>query len=105
MAQKITVYWRDIPTQINVKRGRSKGKALLPQRFHEAVDKAAMRAGMGDTDSYVQQWRQEIEEFECDGDLDSCAIGEMEKVDASFPQEILEVMISNGGVTTAAKGS
>ena len=104
MAQKITVLWRDIPTQINIKRGRTKGKALLPQRFLEAVDRAAMRAGMGDTDSYVQQWRQEMTPIECDGDLDACAKEEMAKVDAEFPDAILDEMVNNGGVA-ASNGS
>ena len=100
-AQKITVFWRDIPTQINIKRGRTKGKALFSARFHEAVDRAAMRAGMGDTDSYVQQWRQEMTPIECGGDLDARAMEEMTKVEAEFPESVLDEMVKNGGVASS----
>lgn len=44
MAKLITVYWRDIPAQVIVKQGRRTAKVQLPERFQEAIDRAAMRA-------------------------------------------------------------
>ena len=45
--QRIDILWRDIPSQVWVKRGRDRGKYMLSARFQEAVDRAAMRAGQG----------------------------------------------------------
>ena len=51
MAQLIVVYWRDIPAQVIVKRGRVSAKRQLAERFEQAIDRAAMRANLRDTDS------------------------------------------------------
>jgi CRISPR/Cas system CSM-associated protein Csm3 (group 7 of RAMP superfamily) len=51
MAQLIVVYWRDIPAQVIVKRGRVTAKRQLTERFEKAIDRAAMRANLRDTDS------------------------------------------------------
>ena len=45
MAKLILISWRDIPAQVIAKQGRETAKAPLSQRFQEAVDRAAMRAG------------------------------------------------------------
>ena len=57
--QKILVYWRDIPAQVLVKRGRERGKAILSHRFPAAIDRAAMRAGKGGSEEYLADWRRE----------------------------------------------
>ena len=44
MAEKVVVYWRDIPAQVIVKAGRKTAKRQLPERFEQAIDRAAMRA-------------------------------------------------------------
>ena len=49
--QRIDVFWRDIPAQVLIKRGRQRGKYLLAHRFQAAVDRAAMRAGKGGSDA------------------------------------------------------
>ena len=45
MADLIVVYWRDIPAQVTVKKGRQAAKRELPLRFTEAIDMCAMRIG------------------------------------------------------------
>ena len=45
MAELIVVYWRDIPAQVIVKAGGKTAKRELPERFEQAIDRAAMRAG------------------------------------------------------------
>jgi hypothetical protein len=52
----IIISWRDIPAQVIVKRGRETAKVQLSQRFQEAVDRAAMRAGKGSSDAYLADW-------------------------------------------------
>ena len=44
MAEKVVVYWRDIPAQVIVKAGRKTAKRQLSERFEQAIDRAAMRA-------------------------------------------------------------
>ena len=44
MAEKIVVYWRDIPAQVIVKAGRKSAKRQLTERFEQAIDRAAMVA-------------------------------------------------------------
>ena len=56
--QKIEVLWRDIAAQVRVKRGRVRGKAMLSHRFQAAIDRAAMRAGKGGSDEYLEDWRR-----------------------------------------------
>lgn len=102
MPQKITVYWRDIPSQIIIKQGRSKGKWVLSQRFQEAIDKAAMRAGMEDTDSYVEQWRRETEACELDGSIQETAEQVAAQVEAEWDDVWLGSVVRNKGLVIEA---
>src|SRR5450631_2903945 len=58
MGSLIVISWRDIPAQVIVKRGRETAKVQLSQRFQEAVDRAAMRAGKGSSDAYLADWKR-----------------------------------------------
>ena len=58
MADVIVVYWRDIPAQIIVGKGRKASKVQLPERFEQAIDRAAMKIGAEDTDSYLAECDQ-----------------------------------------------
>ena len=56
MADLIVVYWRDIPAQVIVKKGRANAKRELSLRFTEAIDMAAMRSRAHEADAYIY-WR------------------------------------------------
>jgi hypothetical protein len=58
MANRIVVYWRDIPAQVIVKKGRATAKRELSLRFTEAIDMCAMRTGAAETDDYLAEWRR-----------------------------------------------
>lgn len=58
MAQLTVVYWRDIPAQVMMGKGRSAQRVVLAERFEQAIDRAAMRAGLAGTDDYLAQWRR-----------------------------------------------
>ncbi len=79
--QKILVYWRDIPAQVIIKRGRTKGKVPLSQRFHAAIDRAAMRAGRGGSDDYIADWRRDASVFEEGGDPQKLAEQEAARIE------------------------
>jgi len=57
-AQRIIVYWRDIPAQVIVRQGRRAERRELPERFIQAIDAAAMAVGARDSDAYLSQWRR-----------------------------------------------
>ena len=50
-----------------MKQGRETAKVPLSQRFQEAVDRAAMRAGRGSSDAYLADWKRS-EPRECGDD-------------------------------------
>jgi hypothetical protein len=57
MATYQILYWHDIPMQVKATEGRKRASAPLPERFQEAVDAAAMAAGMTGSDAYMEQFR------------------------------------------------
>ncbi len=101
MAERVIVYWRDIPSQVILKKGRLKGKALLSEKFQEAIDKAAIRAGKAGTDDYVAEWHRVTSEVDVGADLDESARQEVALLEAQFPTEVLEQVIRNGGLIAA----
>ena len=96
MARMTVVYWRDIPAQVIVKKGRSAAKAKLEERFEHGIDRAAMRAGRGGSDAYMEDWRRENEE--CNGDdMQALADARAKELEAEFDDALLEKYIKNGG--------
>jgi hypothetical protein len=100
MAEKVIVYWRDIPAQVIVKAGRKAAKRPLPERFEQAIDRAAMRAGLTGTDAYLEQWRRSAP-TPCGDDLEAEAQAMAEALDAAYTQERLRELVANGGTAQA----
>jgi len=97
MVKKILIYWRDIPAQVIVQRGRKREKAVLSQRFHEAIDRAAMRAGKGSSDAYMSEWRRDASTLATGDELHKIAEQEVSRLEAAFSDEKLLQMIRNHG--------
>lgn len=96
MAQRIVVYWRDIPTQIVVKQGRMAEKRELPAAFVAAVDRAAMRAGARDADAYLAEWRRGTPE-PCGDDLAAEADAAVADILARYDTARLDALVQAGG--------
>ena len=96
MGQITIVYWRDIPSQVIAKAGRANEKRMLPERFQEAIDMAAMRDGAASTDAYLADWRR-AEPVACGDDLAQEAERSAAELDAKFDKERLKALIANGG--------
>jgi hypothetical protein len=96
MAELIVVSWRDIPAQVIVKAGRRTAKRPLPERFQEAIDRAAMRANLRDTDAYLGEWRR-VSGGSCGDDLESEAERAAAKLEAAYPPERLRALVEGGG--------
>lgn len=97
MAQLITVYWRDIPAQVIVKKGRDSAKKQLDERFEKAIDRAAMRANLRDTDSYLAEWRRGAP-VEVSDDLEAEVEKARAALEAAFPEEKLKALVETGGI-------
>ncbi len=97
MVKKIIVLWRDIPSQVIAQRGRRREKAPLGERFQEAIDRAAMRAGKGSSDAYLNEWRRETTMVDTDQDLHAFAMHEAERLEREFPDNRLEQLIRSHG--------
>lgn len=96
MAKITTIYWRDIPAQVIGQQGRTRYKQELPQRFAVAIDRAAMRAGRGSSDAYLEDWRREHQRLE--GDLEVLVQEEAAALEARFPKDELEALTKAKGV-------
>jgi cvfA/B/C family virulence factor len=96
MGQLTIVYWRDIPSQVIAKAGCANEKRMLPERFQEAIDMAAMRDDAASTDAYLADWRR-AEPVACGDDLAQEAERSAAELDAKFDKERLKALIANGG--------
>ncbi len=101
MVKRILLYWRDIPAQVIVQRGRNREKAVLSQRFHEAIDRAAMRAGKGSSEAYMSEWRREASRLDTADELHEIAAREVNRLESEFSDEQLLQMIRNHGSVSA----
>jgi hypothetical protein len=91
------ISWRDIPSQVVVKRGRETAKLMLSQRFQEAVDRAAMRAGKTGSDAYIADWKRS-EPQPCGDDLQAAAQAEAARLEAAYSDDDLLRLIRAHGV-------
>jgi hypothetical protein len=96
MPNLVTVYWRDIPAQVIVGKGRRAAKAPLPERFEQGIDRAAMKSGMAGDDAYLAQWRKS-DPIEVEGDAEEVAKSEAARLDAEYDQEKMKSLIANDG--------
>jgi len=96
MSKLTIIFWRDIPAQVIGQRGRKRFKQVLPERFAVAIDRAAMRAGKGSSDAYLEEWRRESRA--CDGDVESAMNEEVARLEALFPDDVLETTVKAGGL-------
>ena len=96
MPNLVIVYWRDIPAQVIVGKGRSAAKCPLPERFEQGIDRAAMKSGMAGDDAYLAQWRKS-DPIEVEGDAQEVVIREAARLDAEYDQEKIKSLIANDG--------
>lgn len=102
MAKMIVISWRDIPAQVVVKAGRETAKVQLAQRFQEAVDRAAMRAGKSGSEAYLADWKRS-EPRRCGDDLQAEAQAEAARIEARYTDaDLLRIIRAHGVDETLA---
>ena len=100
MAEVTIVYWRDIPAQIIVGKGRGGSKVKLSERFEQAIDRCAMKIGAKDADAYLAEWRKAAA-FTVDGDPAEVAAAEAAKIEDTYTNDRLKALINADGRETA----
>tara|TARA_R110002020_G_scaffold70401_1_gene182708 strand:+ start:230 stop:529 length:300 start_codon:yes stop_codon:yes gene_type:complete len=97
MPEVTIVYWRDIPAQVIVGKGRRGTKRQLPERFEQAIDRAAMKTGAAGTDAYLAEWRK-ADPVTVEGDSDEgVADAEVTRIDAEYDRDRIKTLIDNDG--------
>ena len=100
MAKILTVYWRDIPTQIIAEdgkgRNRKKIKLELSKRFMISVDSSAMIANCQDSENYLQYWRKS-EPTEISKNLEKEANLLKKNLEETYDNFRLKELVKNGG--------
>lgn len=96
MVDVTIVYWRDIPAQVIVGKGRRGAKVQLPERFEQAIDAAAMRTGAAETDAYLAEWRKAAP-YSVDGDPQEVATAEAQRIESEYDRDRVRDLIKNDG--------
>ena len=96
MPELTVIYWRDIPAQVTATDGSASVRVPLPDRFQEAIDAAAMTAGLVASEDYLGEWRRE--QRACGGDLERETGAEADRLEALHPAETLDELARSGGV-------
>ncbi|EAR52280.1 hypothetical protein OG2516_02549 [Oceanicola granulosus HTCC2516] len=96
MADVTIVYWRDIPAQVIVGKGRRAVKVQLSERFEQAIDRAAMKTGAAETDAYLAEWRKAAP-VGVEGDDREAAEATAARLEAEYDTARLKALIGNDG--------
>jgi len=89
------ISWRAIPAQVTAGKGRGAARVQLSERFQEAIDAAAMRAGMIGTDSYLEEWRREARP--CGDDLAAEVAAVAAELEQDYTDERLARLVRGSG--------
>ena len=90
------VFWRDIPAQVIVGKGRRGAKKPLAESFERAIDRVAMRVGASETNDYLAEWRKG-EPYSVEGDPAQIAETEVSRLEAEYDAKRIKSLIANDG--------
>jgi hypothetical protein len=94
-AQVVTIYWRDIPAQVNGQSGRERHQVVLSSKFQRAIDRAKRKAKIYTAEEDIAQWRRETSS--CDGDASAAADAEAARLERETSREYLGRLAYAGG--------
>jgi hypothetical protein len=93
-SEVVTIYWRDIPAQVNGQQGRDRHQVLLSAKFQRAVDRAKRKAGIYTADEDIAQWRRVSEV--CDDHV-LASEAQAAALEAEYSKEYLGKLAYAGG--------
>ena len=102
MADLAVIRWRDIPMQVVARASDgTSARALLSDRFQEAVDAEAMVAGLIGSDDYTSQMLMDRREV-ADDTLQAEVDAEAARLEAEWSDDLLRSVIRTGGTREGA---
>ncbi len=90
----VTLYWRDIPLQVNAQLGRTRFSQELPRRFQRAIETASKHLPSALAASKID-WRAESRK--CTADLELEVSTQVSRLDAEYGADRLRRLIENQG--------
>ncbi len=96
MPEVTIVFWRDIPAQVIVGKGRRGAKVQLSERFEQAIDRCAMKIGAKDADAYLAEWRKAAA-YEAEGEQDALAASIAADLETTYDTARIKALIDNEG--------
>ena len=96
MPDVVVVFWRDIPAQVMVGKGRRGSKRQLEERFEQAIDRAAMKVNAKDADAYLAEWRKAAP-YPKEGEPDAIVEAEALRLEAEYDNDRLKALIAKDG--------
>jgi hypothetical protein len=97
------ILWRDIPAQVTSGSGRRATRALLSERFQEAIDAAAMAAGLSGTDGYLAEWRREAVARDGEVGAEAAVQAEAARIEQDYTHDALARLVRAKGLKEAAQ--
>ena len=88
MAKVRTMYWKEIPVQVQAQDDSGQVSKPLDDRFQEGVDMIALFDGSSGTDDYLMAWEWG-EYAEVEGAAEEVASRVAERINKGFPQDFL----------------
>jgi hypothetical protein len=93
-SEVVTIYWRDIPAQVNGQSGRERHQVLLSSKFQRAVDRAKRKAGIYTAEEDIAQWNRKSESC---ADHVLAAEAQAAALEAEYSKEFLGKLAYAGG--------
>jgi Virulence factor len=95
----VTIWWRDIPTQVNGLSGTQIEKQPLSHRFLWAAQRAAKKADLMDSHSFTRQTRRSSVPFDPSvGAIADIVAQEAERLELLYTDDLLTRLVEAGGV-------
>ena len=91
----VTIYWRDIPAQVNGQSGRDRHQVVLSGKFQRAVDRAKRKAKIYTAEQDSAQWRRTS--MPCGVDFAAAAEAEAARLEHDYTREYLGILAFSGG--------
>ena len=91
----VTIYWRDIPAQVNGQSGRDRHQVVLSGKFQRAIDRAKRKADIYTAEQDIAQWRRVS--ATCDDDYAAAAEVEASRLELEYSRPYLGRLAFAGG--------
>ena len=99
----VTIWWRDIPTQVNGVDGAQIEKHQLSHRFLWSAQRAAKKADLMDAHTFTEQLRRTTRKFDpSDGELSAVVASEAARLEALYDDDRLTTLVESGGIAANA---